>query len=750
MSPIFNYLVKPHFMPPLDPEFRPAALSNKKFTSDVASSGVGVPLVFGLERSDGSLSRFETRVFPRDHPQFDQNRLYAERLLKFLLWQRGGWKIYIGGQGALGDYLKSCYSPQGVRAFDFHFMGGIYENEFTIVSCKVEDVPDEKETQLSLGGHLDGCRIGFDLGASDLKVSAVVDGEAIFSKEIEWQPRQQSDPYYHKAHIKAALELAASKMPRVDAIGGSSAGVYINNRPMVASLFRGIPREQFSRVRSMFLEISDEIGLPIEVVNDGEVTALAGSMALEDNGILGIAMGSSEAAGYVTLDGKITGWLNELAFAPVDYSPSAPADEWSADLGCGVQYFSQQCVFRLAPKAGIDIPEDISDAQKLKFVQGKLEEGHEGALKIWQSMGYYLGYAIAHYSEFYDMKHVLILGRCTSGVGGHLILDGAEEVLKTEFPQLAETLNIQLPDEKSRRVGQSIAAASLPEVNRSDMELKSENHEIFIPDGLPPLEGLRRTTHMAIGAHQDDLEIMGVDGILKCFQRPDKWFSGVVMTDGRGSPRAALYQDYTDDEMVLVRAKEQKKAATIGEYGTQVLLGYPSSVVKDSSHDETVADLVSLLRTAGPEIVYTHNLADKHGTHVAVALRVIDAIRRLAENERPQKLYGCEVWRDLGWMLDTDKVVFDCSLQHNLQTALLGVFDSQISGGKRYDLATMGRRVAHATYFASHGVDDASGLVFGMDLTPLITDVERDISIYVQEYIDSFAGDVQNLIKKMR
>ena len=282
------------------------------------------------------------------------------------------------------------------------------------------------------------------------------------------------------------------------------------------------------------------------------------------------------------------------------------------------------------------------------------------------------------------------------------------------------------------------------------MELKSENYEIYIPDGLSMLDGLARTTHMAVGAHQDDLEIMAVDGILKCFQRADQWFSGVVMTDGRGSPRAALYQHHTDDDMAAVRAKEQKKAACIGEYGAQVLLGYPSAVVKDSSRDETVADLVSLLRTAGPEIVYTHNLADKHGTHVAVALRVIDAIRRLAEGERPKKLYGCEMWRDLGWMLGTDKVVFDCSLQNNLQSALLGVFDSQISAGKRYDLATMGRRVAHATYFASHGVDAASGLVFAMDLTPLITDVERDISTYVQDHIERFAVDVQNLIKKMQ
>ena len=262
----------------------------------------------------------------------------------------------------------------------------------------------------------------------------------------------------------AALKMAASKMPRVDAIGGSSAGVYINNRPMVASLFRGIPKERFDEVRNMFLRIRDEMGVPLEIVNDGEVTALAGSMALEDNGVLGIALGSSEAAGYVTLRGNITGWLNELAFAPVDYNPDAPIEEWSGDRGCGALYFSQQCVFRLAPKAGIEVPGDVTLAEKLKFVQEKLEAGHKGAAKIWQSMGYYLGYTIAHYADFYELKHVLILGRCTSGTGGQLILNGAREVLESEFPELAAQINIQLPDEKSRRVGQAIAAASLPKI----------------------------------------------------------------------------------------------------------------------------------------------------------------------------------------------------------------------------------------------------------------------------------------------
>lgn len=461
----FFKLVKPKFAPPLDEDFRPAVLANRMFQKEVQDSGVGVPLVLGLERADEAVSRFETQVFPQDHPHFGANLMYVERLVKFLLWQRGGWKVYVGGPKGIGDYIQQCYAPDGAQAFDYHFMGEkIYQKRFTVVLCAPADVPPEREETRPLGRHLEGYRIGFDLGASDLKVSAVVDGEAIYSDEIVWEPGKQTDPQYHYDRITAALKIAAAKMPRLDAIGGSSAGVYVDNRPMVASLFRGIPDERFDQIRDMFLRIRDEMGVPLEVVNDGEVTALAGSMSLGDNAILGIAMGSSEAAGYVTPNGNITGWLNELAFCPVDYNPDAAIDEWSGDRGCGALYFSQQCVFRLAPKVGIELPTGVTNAAKLKSVQEKLETGHSGATKIWQSMGYYLGYAIAHYADFYDLKHVLILGRCTSGRGGPLMLEGANEVLEFEFPELASQINIQLPDEKSRRVGQSIAAASLPTI----------------------------------------------------------------------------------------------------------------------------------------------------------------------------------------------------------------------------------------------------------------------------------------------
>ena len=353
----------------------------------------------------------------------------------------------------------------GPRKFDYRFMGEqVYGHPFTVVSCGADEVPAAREGGQALGRHLDGCRIGFDLGASDLKVSAVIDGEAIFSDEIVWEPVEQSDPGYHYERIVSALRLAASKLPRLDAIGGSSAGVIVDNRPMVASLFRGIPAARYGEIREMFLRIRAEFGVPLEVANDGDVTALAGAMSLEDDAVLGIALGSSEAAGYVNNQGAITGWLNELAFAPVDYNPAAAVDEWSGDAGVGALYFSQQCVFRLAPKVGIALPADATKAEKLKHVQGYLEAGHAGAEQIWRSIGVYLGYGVAHYADFYDLRHVLILGRVTSGRGGALILDGARAVLAAEFPKLAARINLQLPDEKSRRVGQSIAAASLPAV----------------------------------------------------------------------------------------------------------------------------------------------------------------------------------------------------------------------------------------------------------------------------------------------
>jgi LmbE family N-acetylglucosaminyl deacetylase len=281
------------------------------------------------------------------------------------------------------------------------------------------------------------------------------------------------------------------------------------------------------------------------------------------------------------------------------------------------------------------------------------------------------------------------------------------------------------------------------------MQFHLPTAEVFVPDGLPVEAALARTTHLAIAAHQDDLEIMAAQPILQCFQRDDEWFTGVVVTDGRGSPRDDLYKDYTDEQMRLVRFKEQKKAAVVGEYAAQVILDYPSRIVKDGAKGQPVDDLAALITACRPEVLYTHNLADKHDTHVAVALRVIAAVRRLPEASRPQRVYGCEVWRDLDWIVDEDKVVFDVSAHENLQAALLGVFDSQICGGKRYDLASLGRRRAHATYFASHGTDVATGLTYGMDLTPLVNDPAKSPQVYLHEYFRRFTEDVTGRLDRL-
>jgi predicted NBD/HSP70 family sugar kinase len=458
-------LLNPQFRPVLDPDFQPASLWNRAYRALVSQSSGGVPLAIALERADGAVSVFRTAVLP-DH---EETQRYVERLLKFLLWQKGGCRITIAGDSKLVGYLRGVYSPGGARAFDYEFMGErVYGKPLTFLRASYEAAPAEREAAAPLGRHLDGCRIGFDLGASDRKCAAVIDGKVVFSEEVGWQPSVQSDPQYHFDGIHDSLWRAAAHLPRVDAIGGSAAGVYVNNEVRVGSLYRGVPRELFdSRVRRLFFELQAKWGgAPFEVVNDGEVTALAGSMALRDNAVLGIAMGSSLAAGYVTPQGNITPWLNELAFVPVDYRPDAPADEWSGDRGVGVQYFSQQAVGRLLAPAGIGLPADMPLPVKLEQVQALMTAGDERARKIYQTIGVYFGYAIATYCDFYDFRNLLVLGRVLTGEGGDLILSTAMEVLRAEFPEIAEHVRYHIPGEQEKRHGQAIAAASLPALQK--------------------------------------------------------------------------------------------------------------------------------------------------------------------------------------------------------------------------------------------------------------------------------------------
>jgi LmbE family N-acetylglucosaminyl deacetylase len=279
------------------------------------------------------------------------------------------------------------------------------------------------------------------------------------------------------------------------------------------------------------------------------------------------------------------------------------------------------------------------------------------------------------------------------------------------------------------------------------MRFHNSTADVFVPDGMALPEALARTTHLAIAAHQDDIEIMAYHGIAECFGQRDRWFAGVVVTNGAGSPRNGIYGQFSDAEMQRVRLTEQRKAAYVGEYACQVQLGFSSAQVKEPQPTGVVEDLEQILRVSNPQVVYLHNLADKHDTHVAVALRAIAALREVHDKVRPKKVYGCEVWRDLDWLVDEDKQVLPAAARPNVAAALVGVFDSQVSGGKRYDLATAGRRLAHATYYASHGTDDQPAVNFAMDLTPLIENPEMPVVDYVTTFIDRFRGDVERRVR---
>jgi predicted NBD/HSP70 family sugar kinase len=461
--------VRPRFRPPLEPDFLPAALWNRAFDALVAQDASARPFALALIRADGSSSRFRSRILGSDHPAASLNEPYAERMLKFLLWQKGGHRVLVAGANEIADYLARVYSPTGERAFDHAFMGEkIYGRPFTIEPADFAALPAELSSGLALGRHLEGCRIGFDLGGSDRKVAAVIDGRVVFSEEIAWDPYFQRDPEYHIAGVNHSLQRAAAHLPRVDAIGGSAAGVYVRNEVRVASLFRGVPADQFEQnIRPMFFALQKRWGgVPFEVVNDGDVTALAGAMSLGDNAVLGISMGTSMAGGYVNPSGEITPWLNELAFVPVDYQAHAPRDEWSGDIGCGVQYFSQQGVARFAQRAGFVFPDELPLPQRLVAVQQAMAAGDGRARAVYETLGLCFGYSVGHFASFYQLRHLLLLGRVTSGEGGTIILENATRVLDAEFPSLAGKLCLHLPDEKDKRHGQAIAAASLPALKK--------------------------------------------------------------------------------------------------------------------------------------------------------------------------------------------------------------------------------------------------------------------------------------------
>ena len=446
-------------VPELDPEFIPFGV-----WTDAYLKGAKQPVAIAVERDKGHVSVRHT--FIHGTPEMaEADHRYIERYVKFLLWSIGGFKVSVCGCSEIAKHLQEAYTADGVRFFDYDFFQKLYERELEILDLPLNACPAPNESPRPIGGHMDGCRIGFDAGGSDRKVSAVVDGVCVYSEEVVWHPKTQSDPQYQYEGILDSFRTAASKMPRVDGIGVSSAGVFIGNAPMISSLFIKVPRSRWDEVKTVYDRAGAAIGdVPVVVANDGDVTALAGAMGMGCGSIMGIAMGTSEAVGYVDKDKNVLGWISELAFAPVDLNEEAMADEWSTDIGVGCKYFSQDAVIKLAPKAGIELDPELTPAEKLKAVQELMEQDDPRAQAIFETIGIYLAYTVVLYSKFYDVEHIMVLGRVMSGKGGDTILKNCQLVLMDEFPALFEKIQVMLPDENTRRVGQSVAAASLPDI----------------------------------------------------------------------------------------------------------------------------------------------------------------------------------------------------------------------------------------------------------------------------------------------
>ncbi|MBT5903009.1 MAG: ROK family protein [Opitutaceae bacterium] len=454
-------------VPKLDPNFVPAALWNRAYQKSVESSPESLPLRIAIARPNGTTWTYDTKILPDTTAHAAATWLYCERLIKFLLWAWGGSRVRIAGAPHIVAQLQQTYSANGARSFDYEFIGtACFGEAFQVEAAAFDELRTSTPVANDSKNPLKGNRIGFDLGGSDRKCAAMIDGEVVFSEEIKWNPYFESDPEYHRAGIAHSLQRAAAHLPHVDAIGGSAAGIYIDNEPRVGSLFRGVSPADFDRrVRSIFKDLQAGWNdVPFEVANDGDVTAIAGSMAINDSAVLGIAMGTSLAAGFINPDNRVTGWINELAFCPVDYRSDAPADEWSGDIGCGVQYFSQQAVGRLIPASGLEVDQTLGLPEKLEAVQARMKEGDERAAAIYETIGTCLGYSIAHYRDFYEFRNLLVLGRVSSGAGGDMVLAETRRVLDLEFPELSPKITFQTPDEKTKRHGQAIAAASLPQL----------------------------------------------------------------------------------------------------------------------------------------------------------------------------------------------------------------------------------------------------------------------------------------------
>ena len=452
------------FVPPFDPGFKPAFLKLRKIREAAKADPEAGTVVIAIERDNGAINRYDL-PYPKKAIECPGFASFVERIVKFMLWSAGGYKVMIDAPVAIVEKIKADYTETGARAFDYGFFKTVYARPIEVVAMPAAEIPQGHDLSISLGGNMNGNRIGFDLGGSDFKLTAMVNGESVWQKEVPWDPYNATDAAYHYDHIKAGFEETIAHLPggKVDAIGGSSAGVIVDNELRHAGLIKGIKDpDQYRQAQLLFKRLKADYGVPMEVANDGDVSALVGRLALGKKGIIGLAMGTSEAVGYIdnSEKGVLTGRISELAFAPVDLNKDAAVDPWSGDAGVGALYFSQQAVNKLGLAAGFPFKETTLPL-RLKEVQKAMEADDPTAVKIYEAIGIYLGYTLPWYAEFYDYTSLMLLGRVSSGKGGDLMLATAKKVLTEEFPEY--NIDIFMPDEQVRRLGQSAAAASLPE-----------------------------------------------------------------------------------------------------------------------------------------------------------------------------------------------------------------------------------------------------------------------------------------------
>ncbi len=424
-----------------------------------AATGSSTDFVFAWERGNGCAYRAVLPIPAGAESDPDVLRL-AERMVKFVLWAAGGWRLWLAGPDAVCSAVEAAFGAGGPRAFDREMMAKVFGRAVDVMRCAPDAVPETRDAGKGAGVSWAGCRIGFDLGASDFKIAAVQDGVVRFSDEFPWDPRNATDPAYHFERLNEGLRAAAATLPRVDAIGGSTAGIVVDNEMRFASLFRAIPDDRYREAQQLFKTLERTWAVPVQVENDGDVTALTAYLSMHCQAVLGVAMGSSEAGGYLDREGSITGRLNELAFAPVDFSETAPADEWSGDRGVGAMYFSQQGTNFLAGELGLVFPADMTLPDRLVEVQARMAADDAVAMRLYTTLGENLGHSAVWYRHFYDFDHLLILGRVTTGRGGDVILETARQTVAREHPD-APAFKIAMPDEKAKRLGQAVAAAAL-------------------------------------------------------------------------------------------------------------------------------------------------------------------------------------------------------------------------------------------------------------------------------------------------